>query len=313
MAVWNEKQRVALLKIYPTLEGRLLSKAKRTVKEMATNMPPDCAFVRFKTIPDHELDLFWPLPDSLSNLKVADKPDNDPDTESDEEFSKKSRGSTEPTAEHSAADIMDNCSAVAAGSKSSVHVSMWCRRKVQTHHRGTHDHLLSIAIRSDVENKRQFDSLAKQASTAGFELALRQHCKVPIETRIVLDGVYRFCAVHYNRSVHRVMKDSSLVPAPKKDVFRELAFSHLTIEDLESALGVVESIVTHFPDLQAWMNWYINIKRAPSIFPAFSVCDFSRIRPDTNAQESIGAEFKRLVDKGTIIQAMHDYIRIFKK
>ncbi|KAK5809656.1 hypothetical protein F5H01DRAFT_415603 [Linnemannia elongata] len=130
---------------------------------------------------------------------------------------------------------------------------------------------------------------------SGFELALREHCTFPDGQSPSLSGIYRFCEVHCKRSVSRAVKSHSFVPPVKKDRLKDLTLKLLEPQDQNSFMTTLENLLEYFPKVKNWLNWYLNDQRGPLIFPALSMADCSRLARDTNSQESIGAEFKKLI------------------
>ncbi|KAF8928694.1 hypothetical protein BGZ47_001479, partial [Haplosporangium gracile] len=130
---------------------------------------------------------------------------------------------------------------------------------------------------------------------SGFDLALREHCTSLDGQSPSLSGIYRFCEVHYKRSVSRAIQSHSFVPPAKKDRFKDLTLKLLEPQDQSSFMTTVEDLLNHFPKAKSWLNWYLNDQRGPLIFPALCMTDCSRLARDTNSPESIGTEFKKLI------------------
>ncbi|KAF9109661.1 hypothetical protein BGW39_005010, partial [Mortierella sp. 14UC] len=78
-------------------------------------------------------------------------------------------------------------------------------------------------------------------------------------------------------------------------------------------VDLVSDLVTGFPKIKSWLNWYLNPVRGSLIFPALSDVDFSHLARDTNAQESIGAEFKKLLPVGTLDEAIVNIASLLKR
>ncbi|KAF9944477.1 hypothetical protein BGZ72_002358, partial [Mortierella alpina] len=54
------------------------------------------------------------------------------------------------------------------------------------------------------------------AERLGFELALRAHYNLPDDEEIHLENYYRFCEVHFKRSLTRVRRNGAVVPPAKE-------------------------------------------------------------------------------------------------
>lgn len=88
------------------------------------------------------------------------------------------------------------------------------------------------------------------AERSGFELALREHCTFPDGQSPSLSGIYRFCEVHYKRSVNRAVKSHSFVPPVKKDRFKDLTLKLLEPQDQNSFMTTLEDLLEYFPKVK---------------------------------------------------------------
>ncbi|KAF9117817.1 hypothetical protein BGW39_001761, partial [Mortierella sp. 14UC] len=152
-----------------------------------------------------------------------------------------------------------------------------------------------------------------EAERNGFELAVREHCTVSDDETISLEKIYRYCSVHYKRSVTRCLTNGGFVPAANKDQFKALAESLLDEADPGLFKNTIEMLMTKFPKIDSWLNWHVHPKRGPLIFPALSKNTNTYMSRDTNAQESIGAEFKKLLPVADVTGTIYNIISILER
>ncbi|KAG0267018.1 hypothetical protein BG011_009766 [Mortierella polycephala] len=120
------------------------------------------------------------------------------------------------------------------------------------------------------------------AERVGFELAIRGYYSIPDCQAIQLERHYRFCEVHFKRSLTRIRGNAAIVHHSKEAEF------------YETILGMLDR------------------KHTKESFDEL----VSKIRQeDTNAQESLGADFQRLLSgkKLTLLEAIKHttfYIRL---
>ena len=115
---------------------------------------------------------------------------------------------------------------------------------------------------------------------------------------------YRVCSVHFKRSLNRVARNKTTVPADKKDELDKLIRELCNETRFTLFQDKVRKIVTSFNKLGGWLSWYLHKDRAPSFFPAcqqFSEQQYTRfyksLSSSTNAQESIGGVFQMYFTK----------------
>ena len=145
-----------------------------------------------------------------------------------------------------------------------------------------------------------FCGLTADYSTAqmnGFKDAVKEFfCLSDDEAgSIKWEDLLRFCYIHYTRSVHKVAKNSDLIPGNKKDMFIELALRlasrSISRSDFDST---VETIIKDFPSVSPWVRWYQQANKAKIAFPAMNESSTRRsddIIDNTNAQESLNRIF----------------------
>ena len=97
------------------------------------------------------------------------------------------------------------------------------------------------------------------------------------------------CQEHYRSAVTRVANISAVVPPDKQDYFKKLALELCTIDSVSDFKDLVDSIVSEFPLVTAWLSWWRHKDRAPIIFPAvreMSEEAWNSMPNTTNAAES---------------------------
>lgn len=62
-----------------------------------------------------------------------------------------------------------------------------------------------------------------------------------------------------------------------------------------------------YKGIKNWMDWYLNPSRGKHIFPALASFDYSKLAKDTNAQESLGNDFKSTAAKRklSVVETVH--------
>ncbi|KAG0076524.1 hypothetical protein BGZ93_003944, partial [Podila epicladia] len=126
----------------------------------------------------------------------------------------------------------------------------------------------------------------------GFEEAVRSYYKVPKDQPLHMDRYYRCCEIHYRNSIRRFTVKSRMPLADIDDFGKsalELMGRHLARVDFDR---LVATILAKYPQAKRWLQWHLNDNVGKFIFPALSVYDNSHITKDTNAQESLGNDFK---------------------
>ncbi|XXQ31559.1 Uncharacterized protein PBTT_02017 [Plasmodiophora brassicae] len=131
------------------------------------------------------------------------------------------------------------------------------------------------------------------AERAGFETALREYCSIPDDVDVHMERYYRFCEVHFKRTLSRVTNNHALVPSSEQKACYKNLVSLLKQTDPESFADRVEGIVRKYPKLKAWLDWHLHESRGKHIFPALGSSEMAFMSRDTNAQESVGGSWER--------------------
>ncbi len=121
------------------------------------------------------------------------------------------------------------------------------------------------------------------------------------------------CAVHFKRSLHRVVTNGGVIPRDQQDKFLELVDilvgNKTTFRQFTKACS---EIARKFTKATPWLSWYLHLDRAMSFFPACQAFtkdeqkNWKKLPIDTNAQENVGKQFqeangKKLSINGAII------------
>ena len=116
-------------------------------------------------------------------------------------------------------------------------------------------------------------------------------------------GFYRFCLVHFKRSLARVANINDLVPMEKVTDFKErvLGLLDIPIGCCDRFHEMVETLMEDFPRTKKWMNWYLQKDRCKILFPALKQMtdqDLKRwdlLLDNTNPEENFHRQFCHLM------------------
>ena len=139
----------------------------------------------------------------------------------------------------------------------------------------------------------------------GFKASLEGHLRnkcgrtEPLATDDI-QSQYKFCSVHYKRSLLRMSKITKAVPVERSHEFYKMGLS-LIDENLSFYQFdvICKQMVREFPGATNWLRWYLGKDRALLTFPACKTMPYddwvklSSLKPDTNAQEGLGGNFQR--------------------
>ncbi|KAI9233665.1 MAG: hypothetical protein BYD32DRAFT_465098 [Podila humilis] len=89
---------------------------------------------------------------------------------------------------------------------------------------------------------------------------------------------------------------------------------HLTRVDFNQLVATIQA---KYSQAKKWLQWHLNNNVGKFIFPAMSAYDNSHITKDTNAQESLGNDFKQSAMKKQVnineaIQHSYQYMKNIK-
>lgn len=132
----------------------------------------------------------------------------------------------------------------------------------------------------------------------GFQAAVVKHFGITAD-QFIPERHFGFCAVHWERSVVRIRRNGAIIPPTKEWEFYQRAMaltsSTLSASELEES---IDQLVKSFPKIRNWIDFYLQEDRARIHFPAFATAERkSTISKDTNAQESLGGDFKGFVKR----------------
>ncbi|KAF9277369.1 hypothetical protein BGZ68_009362 [Mortierella alpina] len=132
-------------------------------------------------------------------------------------------------------------------------------------------------------------TIAYCKSCWSFEAALRTHYSVVVDDEVDMGHYYRFCEVHFKRSLTRVRLEPLQEMAFYNPVLDMLSPSH----SRESLMELVDNIKAEYPKASKWLSWHLHESKGKHIFPALNPHDLLRLSKDTNAQESTGGDFRK--------------------
>ncbi|GJJ70541.1 hypothetical protein EMPS_02890 [Entomortierella parvispora] len=137
------------------------------------------------------------------------------------------------------------------------------------------------------------------AERKGFQAAIAEHYNVSVDI-VSLEGHYQFCTVHYRRSLRRVCREASVIPAARSDEFYFIAESltreGMTLVEFEESVAY---LLEQFPRARNWIAWYMNADRKSLIYPALRGHPhvLETLALDTNAQEGFGAHLRNYLER----------------
>lgn len=113
------------------------------------------------------------------------------------------------------------------------------------------------------------------------------------ESSVEWERLYKFCLVHFQRSVERVKTNYSVVPHGRQQDFQRMVDTLLSEETTEDQfLDTVEEILDQFPNTANWMEWYLEHFRGALVFPAMQNGTIQGHGVNTNGGEVTGRWFK---------------------
>lgn len=132
-------------------------------------------------------------------------------------------------------------------------------------------HLLQQGVREDNLHHSSFD---------------KDRANYQFRAQMLLKG----CEVHWGRSIKMICSSAVLIDPSKTTRFRDLAEQLRTGASVEQARLTEATIRQEFPQIKAWLNWWMRPSNASKIFQAFKTMDpaLDQSLPDTtNAVESL--------------------------
>ena len=141
--------------------------------------------------------------------------------------------------------------------------------------------------------EQSFLSDFSQAEVEGFKQAVIEVFQVSQDSTIDWERLYKFCTVHYQRSVERVKSNYGVVEFGRQEDFQNLinvfVSKTTTTEEFDSALN---SMLREFPKCRPLIEWHLEHFRGKLIFPALANGAIRGFGKDTNAQEVTGRWIK---------------------
>ncbi|EJK49890.1 hypothetical protein THAOC_31187 [Thalassiosira oceanica] len=156
--------------------------------------------------------------------------------------------------------------------------------------------ILSLGYDTFEEFENGFDGNISDFSDAeflGFRQAVMSVYGITDAESVDWERLYKFCLVHFQRSVERVKTNYSVVPHGRQDEFQEMVDVLLSEETTEEQfLDTVDKILQEFPLTTNWIEWYLEHFRGALVFPAMRNGTIKGHGRDTNAGEVTGRWFK---------------------
>ncbi|KAF9943966.1 hypothetical protein BGZ72_003004, partial [Mortierella alpina] len=117
---------------------------------------------------------------------------------------------------------------------------------------------------------------------------------VQTDEEVDMGRYYRFCEVHFKRSLTSVRRNGAIAKPLQEMEFYNAVLDMLNpAHSSESLMELVDNIKAEYPKASKWLSWHLHESRAKHIFPALNPYDLSRLSKDTNAQESRGGDFQK--------------------
>lgn len=97
----------------------------------------------------------------------------------------------------------------------------------------------------------------------------------------------------------------------KDDLFYKTVHCLPELKDKDEFDKTVARIRKKFPNANKWLDCHLDPRRAEMIFPAIGPCDDPMSSRDTNAQESLSADFMRSASakKPSLLEASNHALR----
>ncbi|KAG0007964.1 hypothetical protein BGZ82_004978, partial [Podila clonocystis] len=152
----------------------------------------------------------------------------------------------------------------------------------------------SLGYTSLKDFDERFPGMSADMSLAelnGFCLALKTCYNIASLDTLDLEKHYKFCSVHFKRSLERVARIADKESRPENSKGRLYSLGERLLEkqpreDFERILKTIES---DFPDAINWVNWHRQSERRMKLlFPALHNHNVGHLFNNTNGQESLG-------------------------
>jgi hypothetical protein len=167
--------------------------------------------------------------------------------------------------------------------------------KTQKHYEEHFFHLFeSFKFKTFQEFHKHFPGNTCDFSDAernGFQSALIRLFPEASKARMV--DYYRFCEVHFKRTLSRVKRNAAIVDPCKQREFYNDVLKLLDVNSDTVFQRNVNHIKRCYPNATNWLEWHMHPKRSAILFPTLSEYTFTGMRRTTNAQENLGGDFQR--------------------
>eukprot|EP00978_Attheya_sp_CCMP212_P021366 scaffold62242_cov57-Attheya_sp.AAC.1 len=146
------------------------------------------------------------------------------------------------------------------------------------------------------------------AERVGFFSAMTAYLKQSYGMEVehtTLMSLYRFCNVHFMRSMTRVARNHGVIPHAKEEDFQNAVASlrEFGQGDFDKFEKACIEFFKSFPIAKNWLKWYLHPDWAPIFFDACKSLSDDQwqkactLDPDTNAQENVGKQYQETFGK----------------
>lgn len=154
-----------------------------------------------------------------------------------------------------------------------------------------------------------------QAQAKGFFAAAKDYVRKTFGKHVTVQELrkvlkVRYCEVHFKRSLHRLSRESSLVPPEqqKEFVVQVLRLLQFQFGDIEKFFKHFLEVIRKFTLVGEWLKWHLKPGVATILFPACREFDdhetyqrwSSRVPNNTNAAEAMNGLYQRNWGKSSI-------------
>ncbi|EJK49533.1 hypothetical protein THAOC_31582, partial [Thalassiosira oceanica] len=153
--------------------------------------------------------------------------------------------------------------------------------------------ILSLGYDTFEEFENGFDGNISDFSDAeflGFRQAFMSVYGITDAESVDWERLYKFCLVHFQRSVERVKTNYSVVPHGRQEEFQEMV--DVLCLKRQPRNNFLTQMLQEFPLTTNWIEWYLEHFRGALVFPAMRNGTIKGHGVDTNAGEVTGRWFK---------------------
>lgn len=123
-----------------------------------------------------------------------------------------------------------------------------------------------------------------------FWLQRPENKRTSNELQVAAESLLKGCREHYRAGVTRIGRMSAVIHPDRSDAFKRRAMSLLDLGNSDEFLTQVQFILSDFPKLKPWIDWWMRPSHASLLFESERKMDIDLWNsiPDTNnAEESM--------------------------